>query len=231
VLPQAQQVGGIAYAASWRGVGTIGLGWAYQSLGGLEGRDAAGEPTAGFQANDQAWLIGFSRRMDQWLGEVSVGVNSKVYFHRLAEFQATGFGLDAGLLYQPFAIWGHTLGLTITNLFQSTRWNTSLQERAPLVYHPSLALRFWRDLQELEFYQLNVVWDADFSPGQPLLWRLGAEYWPISLIGARLGYNQQTFSAGVSYRPSGYSLDYAFIYDAGGLALHEHRFSVTLRFF
>ncbi|MDE2490566.1 MAG: PorV/PorQ family protein [Elusimicrobia bacterium] len=82
----------LAYARPTQ-AGTFAAGLTYLSQAALEGRDAQGHPTGGFQASDAALSLGWGRRTG--LGDL--GLTVKGIQSHIAAAQADTAALDAGL--------------------------------------------------------------------------------------------------------------------------------------
>lgn len=72
--------------------GTFAAGLTYLSQGRIEGRDAAGRPTAGYDASDAAISLGYARS----LGTVQAGVGVKYLRSHIASTEAQGLAVDLG---------------------------------------------------------------------------------------------------------------------------------------
>ena len=109
----------------------FGFGWINFGVDGIEGRDLAGTVTGTLTNSESAFSLGFGYAVRP---DLRVGVGIKYLQHSLADYQSTGYGLDAGVLYQPKP--KIALGLTLQDLSTGVSWDTAseLDESYPLVY-------------------------------------------------------------------------------------------------
>lgn len=91
-LAQNMRLDFLAYAHPTR-LGAFAGALTYLSQDAIEGRDAAGHPTASFTASDAAGAVAFARGTD-W---VDAGVAVKLIQSHIASAQATSAALDLGL--------------------------------------------------------------------------------------------------------------------------------------
>lgn len=221
----------LTYAFQVPTIGCFSISWINFGISGLEGRDENGEVAADFGSSENTFLISYGRKFYKLVKGLSLGASLKILYHGLGDYSAVGQGLDIGALWQPVLYWEHTIGLNIQNLFQQTYWSESDAVDHSLVnVKLGAALRFLPSQDAIYFNHLVTTIDFEFSEHHRFNFRLGTEYWYLKSIGARAGYNGREITAGASYRPEIYEVDYAFHYDLTELAAHQHRITVLLRF-
>jgi len=193
--------------------GTMGMGANYVTMGDLEGRDEAGNPTGTFQASDLHLCAGFAGR----LGRLLLGLSGGTVRSTIADDTQSAFlGTLGGLLEisQSFS-----LGLAAQNL------GTKLGEDSlPLILKAGLALK-------LGF--LNLAADIAKPQDADLYYCAGVEGWIGEVLALRAGYktNQDIgpgWTAGLGLKMGRFGLDYAYVpYDDLGTT---HRISVGVGF-
>jgi len=161
-----------------------------------------------------------------------VGANLKVLQQGIDTYSAWGHGLDLALLWQPVLSWEHTLGVNVQNLFQRVYWNTAYRsvDASLINVKAGAALKFLPSEEELYYNHLIIALDFDVTEYSRFRAHAGAEYWFLRDVAARAGFDGDAVTAGASYRPRDWELDYAFYYDLSELGAHQHRLSLLLRF-
>lgn len=220
----------LSYAFQWPEVGNGCVSWTNAGVGGIEGRDESGEKTRDFSSQENAVTLSYGRQVYDWVKGLAVGANLKFLHQSLGGFSAAGHGLDLAAYWQPLLQWDHTLGLNIQNLLQRVYWNGGAVDPSVINVKLGAALRFLPSGESLYYHHLIGVVDLDFSEYARFTPHLGLEYWPLRPLGIRAGLNGQSLTAGMSYMPEYYQIDYAFRYDPSDLAAHQHRLSILLRF-
>lgn len=218
-----------SYAFQVPGTGVFSVSWINHSILDLDKRDETGADTGNFNSSENAFIFSYGRKVYDWVKGLRVGANLKVLQQGLADNQAFGHGLDLAALWQPVLYWDHMIGINVQNLFQQLYWDNSI-DRSLVNVKVGVALKFFPSDEELYYNKLITTADVDFEEYNHIFYHVGAEYWPIRSIAVRAGYNGQEITAGASYRPAFYEIDYAFHYDLSDLSANQHRLSILLRF-
>ena len=193
--------------------GTMGMGANYVTMGDLEGRDEAGNPTGTFKASDLGISAGFAGRLGRLLLGLSGGmVRSTI----AADTQSAFLGTVGGLLEigQSFSV-----GVAAQNL------GTKLGEDSlPLILKAGLALK-------LGF--LNLAADIGKPQDNDLYYCAGVEGWIGEVLALRAGYKTNRdispgWTAGLGFKMGRFGLDYAYV-PYGDLGI-THRISVGTSF-
>jgi hypothetical protein len=230
-LPNNLSTSFVSYAFALPEIGNFSLDWMNFSEGSLEGRDASGNVLPDFNAAENTFFLSYGRKFYGWAKGLSLGANLKVLQQTIGSYSAVGPGLDIAALWQPVMAWDHTLGVNVQNLFQREYWNsTNTTDYSQVNVKAGMALKFFRSEDELYFNRLITALDLEFSEYSRFNLRAGVEYWYLSNMGIRAGYNGQEVTAGASYRPEHFEIDYAFHYDLSDVGAHQHRLSLLLRF-
>ena len=206
-------------------VGTFAAGATYLSQSALEGRDALGHPTGGFQASDTALSFGYGRKMDL----ADFGATAKYIQSHIGSAQAVTVALDLGARKTLGAL---TLGAALRNAGPGMKYDVQRNDLP-------LRLAFGAAYKLSGGHALAVEWtngprgagnDAGF----------GGEYQAIKNVFLRAGYTTQTAIAGGSsfdaargltlglgLRGGAWGLDYAAV-PMGELG-STHRFTLSAR--
>jgi hypothetical protein len=112
---------------------SLGFGVVNFNAGQLEQRpDYPTEAIIGeFNPNDFTFYLNFSHRLIQEKSTVGLGASARFYYSKIFEATASGFGLDAGIFYQPVS--NLRFGVSLLN------WATEMKY---IYYKFSLPTRF-----------------------------------------------------------------------------------------
>jgi hypothetical protein len=217
---------------------TAGVGVVYLSQGEMDRRDAAGNRDGSFRADDMAATVSLSRILRPGLG---VGVNLKYVQQTIAEHKASGLAFDVGsqwILSRRLA-----LGLSAQNAgskmkFVREEYDLPLTVSGGAAFSPFSGLTVSGDLRH----------DVH---GRESVFSLGTEFWAMSTIALRAGYNtpfggtapsvsrpgekpgvlagaSDGMGVGIGLRLFGSQMDYALV-PYGSLG-DTHRLTFTHRF-
>ncbi len=169
-----------------------------------------------FSNTDNALLVSYARQVHSM---VAVGGNLKLLNQAIFENSGTGFGIDIGVIAEPYE------GLRVGAMFLDAtgtqiRWDTpdaptftrTRRFRFGTAYHftvrrlgkGAIGMDFETDQADLE----------EGSDGGGMLLRVGAEYWLFDTVALRGGWNGHGLSAGAGLRvkvsPMSFFINYAF---------------------
>lgn len=167
-----------------------------------------------FKEEDNAVLLSAARR---WKEKISLGANIKTISGRIAEVNASGFGIDLGVLFSL----SNSLktGLVIKNIGANLKWDTGHSDTLPLTTTLGMAYKTLNN-------KVTVAVDMEKRTNRPLIFREGVEFWLSKDIAIRVGMNGENFTAGAGLRIGKLSLDYAYMsHDLG----NSHRISLAAR--
>lgn len=207
-------------------VGTIGGAVTYLSQAALDGRDALGHPTGGFQASDTAIHLAWARKTDL----SDFGVTVKFVQSHIGSSQAQTFALDAGARKILGAV---VVGAALRNAGSGLKYDTQ-RDDLPLRLALGAAYKFAGG----HAVTGEVV---DGPRGSGLDVGFGGEYQAVKNVWLRAGYTTQSaitggsgvdaargLTLGVGYRDGRWNLDYAAL-PMGELGT-AHRISLGARF-
>lgn len=192
--------------------GGVGLGINYVDMGGLEGRDALGNPTGTFQAEDTHIFLGYARKLKRSSWGMTVGWLQDVIKH---DKKGT-FLANVGFLHPVSERF--SLGLAAQNIGGKLG-----SDPLPLTFKVGLA----RKLKAL-----TLALDIAKPQDNDIYFSLGAERWLKDKLALRVGYktNQDVgdgWSAGFGLELRKTYLDYAYV-PYGDLG-NTHRISLRVR--
>lgn len=191
------------------GRGAIGINWLQFGVSDIDGRDIAGQPTGKFDDSEMAFGLSYAMKL---ASSFSIGINAKYLHHSLQDFSASGFGLDAGVMYHINEIF--RLGFTMQNIFGKIKWNTesNLEETFPKVYRGGAGV-------QLPSLPVLAAFDVVKTTGQGGIdFFVGSEVWFLrDIFALRGGYANSEFTVGASLgwekESFGFHLDYAYLQD------------------
>ena len=201
-----------------------GISWMNASAGDIEGRSAAGNPTADVSNSQNLFVFGFARPTVSW---VQLGVAGRFYYSVIGTGKVSGFGLDAGVRVMPLE--QLTLAAAGRDLATSLRWSheeyglRDVKEDVPTRGLLGAAYRPWK--------KLALVVQGDVGQGEDWRLRGGAEVWADERLALRAGYDDgaPTLGAAVVLPRGGVNVtfDYAFVEeDFTGEAAHTASLSL-----
>lgn len=202
----------------------------YLNQGKLEGRDALGGRTSGFDASDAAVAFAAGRKNDL----ADLGVSVKYLHSHIASAEAQGMAVDAGLKREVAAARGKAVfGAALRNMGPGLKYNNQRND-LPLRLALGAAYRFEKG-HALAVELQNGPRGADSEGG------IGGEYKAREGVFLRLGYTSKSaavagsgfdaargLTLGAGFNMERFRLDYAA--QAAGELGNVHRFSLGTRF-
>lgn len=188
----------------------ISFGIINAGVSDIDGRDADGEPTGALQTSENQVFLAFANR---FRGGFSLGINLKMYYHRLyTDVSALSVGLDFGALIPVTD--ALTLGATVRDVNSQYRWDTSqlygqsgnsTRDKFPLLYTGGAAYMLPESLG-------LVAVDLEMSNQRTLTLRFGAEVPVLPELTFRAGLDRIDLKEkGAGIRPTfGFTLRKSF---------------------
>lgn len=204
--------------------GTVGLGVSAISVPGIEVRDLPGPALGTFSARNATLQLGFASTLIQ---NASFGISAKYLYEKLYADDASGLGVDLGLLYRtPIA--GLQAAVSITNagsLEQFRRENSDL----PTFVRGGIAYTFAVD----DFaFSANTGFAGNLQQSEShVLGSIETTYDNAVSVrfGYASGYDSRGISAGLGIRYEFLQFDYAFVPFSLGLG-DAHLFTLAFQF-
>ncbi|MBI3298899.1 MAG: PorV/PorQ family protein [Elusimicrobia bacterium] len=205
--------------------GTFAGGLTHLSHGELEGRDALGRPTGGFEASDTAVSLAYAAKG----GLADYGVAVKYIRGHIGSAEAQGVGLDAGLRRALGAL---TLGAALRNVGRGLKYDT---ERDDL----PLRLAFGGAYRLTGGHALAAEL-VNGPRGAGSVVSIGGEYQALEAVFVRAGYTTRNVAGGsgfdavrgltlgMGFKNERWELSYGVL-PMGELG-NTHRFSLGSRF-
>jgi hypothetical protein len=230
-LPNDMSTSFLSYAFLIPNIGNFSLAWLNFTVTSIETRDEEENLTGQINSFENTFFLSYGRKVSEWVKGLSMGASLKLLNQSVGEFSACGPGLDIGALWQPVSFLDHALGLNVQNLFQGLYWNHGGVHDTSLVnVKAGAAFKFFRSKDTMYFNHLIQTIDMNLSERSQLGLNLGTEFWLTEALGIRAGYNDREVTAGASFRPENYEIDYAFHYSLTELKDNQHRVSLLFRF-
>lgn len=179
-------------------IGTIGVGLVFLNQGEAEGRDTFNEVTESFSNNQFAFTAGFGADITP---QLSGGGTLKIVNQTMMGLSATGFGLDAGFMYRPFAFLN--LGLSFQNLLAPSITLRDDADVYPMNMTLGIGTKIWNE---------RLKADVDISKNMDqdkVKIRFGMEGIPYHNVFVRSGFDDTEVNVGAGYRFADFQLDYA----------------------
>ncbi|MDQ7052638.1 MAG: PorV/PorQ family protein [candidate division KSB1 bacterium] len=221
----------IGYAHPTVQTGTLGFGIINLSVGDVLNTSPDGVKLGKGSANRSQFLLSYAKQLPL---PITVGATLKIERLQLLENNATGVGLDIGLLYHPdfevSLLQNLTIGFNLQNAVAPRLKLVSEQEVQPWRFRMGLAKPIGFKGEGAD--GINILLGALIARDEPTRLNFGTEYIFQNRAFLRVGYNGQSlnFGAGVLYQ--NYRLDYAFgrYSDAASDFGPQHRLSLTVEF-
>jgi len=204
-------------------IGTFGVSWLNYGVGDIDGRDMAGSPTGNFSDSENAFSLSFGKELSSVL---LIGSSFKYLYQKLASQQATGYGFDVGVLLKIGE--NIRIGGKIQDIASKIKWDTDsrIEDKFPIVAILGISIA-------LKTTPIRISADMEKNGNQNAEYHIGAEYWIIPSIAARLGYNQNHITAGgsvvIPISSVNLQLDYAFAPDVLQQS-PTHQMSMVIKF-
>jgi hypothetical protein len=229
--------GYISYSQSIGDIGAFGAGVVYVNYGTFDERDDLGNTIGTFNANDLAFVAGYSNLLDV---NLHYGINVKVIYSSIGGYSSTGIAGDVGILYNiPDS--RVALGASIRNIGAQISSYLGTREDLPLdvVIGGSVTPQGLPLLLNINFHRINE--EGSFTE-RFRAFTVGGEFTLSQSFQLRFGYDNEKrkdlkvgtspglagFSAGIGLVISDYKLDYAL--SSLGKIGELHRISIGTTF-
>lgn len=200
-------------------IGVVGFGATAFNAGQLEYRDdyPTDDPIGYFTPIDYSLYLSLTRALDS---RVSLGVNGRYYYERIADYSARGFGTDVGLAFKPLD--GMKLGFAVLDLGSSMAF---IHEDFSLPLRTVAGISYTRLLGKS---QVSASADAGYRVfSQEPLANAGIEFVLNKTLALRAGYQfldqNAGLTAGLGLKIKGFRLEYSF-------AAHDLALGATQQF-
>ncbi|MFC1556281.1 hypothetical protein ACFL67_04275, partial [candidate division KSB1 bacterium] len=125
------------FAAPMPPMAGISFGWLNAGTDNIDGRDFSGNHTGMLTDSQNAFMFGFGLQLP---ANVNIGVGGTYVHESLLDITAKGFGINLGVLYQPFDF--VSFGFAIRDLKGQYEWNSEplfergsqTNDKFPVVY-------------------------------------------------------------------------------------------------
>lgn len=208
-----------AYGQEFEDIGHFGAGISYINYGTFDKTDEFGTVLGSFNANDLAFILGYSHTLEE---NLHYGVNLKYIFSSIDEYSSSGIGADVGILYViPES--RITLAASLRNIGAQLTSYVETKEDLPLDFAVggSVIPQGLPLLLNINFRKLNENTDDFIDRFKSF--SLGGEFTLSQALQFRFGYNNEQrrelkigtssglagFSGGIGITVSDYRVDYA----------------------
>jgi hypothetical protein len=189
-LFESTAINGLSFAFPGKRFPSFGLTILNLRSGDFEKTNELNEPLGDFSESDMAFFLSASKNITP---RFAIGANAKIVRHAVDEFDATGFGVDIGALYQVLP--SLRLGVSLLNIGGPTLSMRATDETYPAEFRGGLAFFFMdgRGLVSAEFNHRE-------GPGASFFG--GTEFWVYRSMALRLGYSDSEPGGGFSFMVS-----------------------------
>ncbi len=228
----------LAYSHEFGDIGRFGAGIKFINYGTFEGKDEFGSETGSFSANEAAFILGYSNKLEE---NFYYGVNAKIIYSNIADRNSTALAFDAGLHYEiPSQLLN--FGIAVLNIGTQLSTYYDTRENLPL----DITVGVSKKLEHLplklylDLHKLNE--DSEDFIKRFQAFSIGAEFTLSKVLRLRFGYENEKrkelkigsfaglagFNAGLGLQISDYRFDYGF--SSMGAIGALHRISLTTSF-
>jgi len=200
-LYEAASFGSVSYGQTLLDFGTIGAGFFIFSVGGMEGYDADDNPTSSFSSGQYRAVVSYARMLTEGL---SAGANANIYYSNMSRFNYAGFGLDAGILYQPFSFL--RAGFTAKNIIPPSFSMQSVTETLGRTYTLGILGKY-----KTGDFEFSGAYDIMAGEKEGFKDRAGIEIKWAGAAGVRAGYSDGELTFGAGLYLYDFKFDYAFV--------------------
>ena len=195
-----RKMGYVSFVQPAREGAGIGLAWVYAGVGNVMGRDDNGELTESISNSVNSFSLSFGKGFSSWL---SLGLTMRYTQFNLANINSYGLGFDAGA--QADVGKGVKLGMVVEDVGMKYSWSSekyweryglagsSSEEKFPLNFRVGAS---YLTLKR----SLLVGTDLYKSEHQKAKLSSGVEYWFVSNLAARMGYDRGVFAFGLGFK-------------------------------
>lgn len=161
---------------------SYGFGWLSFKVNDIEARqNNSYDPDYIFSSRDQLIYLTYGRRV--W-GRLAVGVNTKVFYGRLADTRAFGGAMDFGLMLRIFK--DIRISMVAQDMIANVRWDTGNNEKYNPIYRTGLS-----------FTINNILITSEYMKyGNNESWIVGAETKLLGILKLRSGIGSDQWAVG-----------------------------------
>jgi hypothetical protein len=213
---ESTAINGLSFAVPGRRLPSVGLTILNLRSGDFEKTNDLNESMGEFNESDMAFIFSASKNLTH---KFALGANFKIVRHAVDEFDAAGFGVDLGLMYNVLP--SVRVGASLLNIGGPSVNMREIDETYPAEFRGGLAFTFFggRGLVSTEFNHRS-------GPGTSFYG--GTEFWVHRSLALRVGYAENNPGGGFSYRVSPeFRFDYAAVDHELGMT---HRFGLSYQF-
>jgi hypothetical protein len=215
-LYESTTISAFSFALPGRTIPSFGLTVLSLGSGDFEKTNELNESLGSFKEGDLAFLLTASKNLTR---NFYLGANFKIVRQAVDEFNATGVGVDLGVLYHVHP--AVRLGASILNLGGPTLALREIDEQYPADARGGVAVNF---LSGRALLSGQVSYNADFGTSLAV----GTEFWVHKSLALRFGFAETDPGGGFSFRitPDA-QFDYAATDNILGVT---HRLGLVYRF-
>jgi tetratricopeptide (TPR) repeat protein len=183
--------------------GAVGVGFQRMEINGIKEyttTNGIDNLIGYFDDSETVFKLGYGNQITKW---VALGLNLKYMDQSIKNFSATGFAIDAGMLFTLAE--RLSLGFGIRDLGGSMHWTGTSRnpvESVPVTYGAGLAYK----PRDFITFALDLEKERDMKART----RFGVEFWFKNYVGLRAGTDNGDLNLGLSFLMDNWQVDYAF---------------------
>ena len=203
--------------------GTLAFAVSSSSAGEIEIREKPGPPLATFTAHSASLQASYATTISPSLG---VGISAKFLYEKLYIEEATGFALDAGLLYF-LPVKGFILGVSVANVGEMGAF---VQQETELPMTARLGATYTTNIDDfvLTFGSHYVSEKRSLTNKLHLGAEANYQHKFAFRLGYQSGYDVRSISGGIGVEYEWLSFDYGYVPFSHGLGT-AHLFTLGFR--
>jgi hypothetical protein len=215
-LYESTTINSFSFALPGHSIPSFGLTVLSLGSGDFEKTNELNESLGSFKEGDLAFLLTASKNLTR---NFYLGANVKIIRQAVDEFNATGVGVDLGVLYQVHP--AIRLGASLLNVAGPTLALRETDEQYPLDFRGGVAVNF---LSGRALLSGQVDYQSDLGANLAV----GTEFWVHNSMALRFGFADTEPTGGFSFKITpGAQLDYAATDNILGVT---HRLGLVYRF-
>ncbi|MGD8413542.1 MAG: PorV/PorQ family protein [Candidatus Latescibacterota bacterium] len=216
ILYESTTINTFSFALPGRTIPSFGLTVLSLGSGDFEKTNELNESLGTFKEGDLAFLLTASKNFTR---NFYLGANVKIVRQAVDEFDATGVGVDLGVLYQVHP--AVRLGASVLNIGGPSLALREIDEEYPADVRGGVAVNFLSG-------RALLSGQVDYNSELGAAFSVGTEFWVHNALALRLGFAETDAAGGFSFRitPDA-QFDYAATDNVLGVT---HRLGIVYRF-
>ena len=199
-LYESMHFSSAAYGQAILNLGVIGASVSWFSAGTIQGYAADEAETYEFGSEQYKAVFSYARKITEVF---SAGANLDIYYFNISRYNYAGFGLDIGVMYEPFSFL--RAGLMARNIITPVFQMQTEKETVPRLYTLGLAAK-----HSAAGFKFMAAYDVSAGEKEGFKDRIGIEIKWEDTAAVRAGYGGGELTLGAGLSLYDIRLDYAY---------------------